>query len=187
MVGVISRLASQPGKKIQEFVKEKAKAQDEDCTPLKQQTTACSVVHAIPGRIRLRVPRIAEDTAYLERLSALLKADPLIKSDRINSIAASIVIQYERSQISDEQMRSHLFNLINTSINDSNAVPTESSAKTSPSEPVKQIILACSLEIRKAVVASENCGLFIGKSGETLKGGALKSRINKLYRLDILI
>lgn len=185
MVSVISQLASQPGKKIQEFVKERTK-HGLDGDPLKQQTNiACSVVHAIPGRMRLRVPRIAEDSAYLERLEALLQADPLVKSDRVNSIAASIVIQYEPSKISDAQMRSHLFSLINSA---SDATPTHSPTKISfPPESANQLILACSLEIRQTIVTSENCGLLVGKSGEPLKGGALKARMNKLHRLGILI
>ncbi|MER3589633.1 MAG: hypothetical protein C4322_18500, partial [Mastigocladus sp. ERB_26_1] len=37
---------------------------------------AYSVAHVIPGRIRFHVPRIAKDPKYVQRLEALLKADP---------------------------------------------------------------------------------------------------------------
>ncbi len=145
MVGVISQLPSHQGKK-QEFVKQRAKlALDNDRNRVEEQTnTACSVVHVIPGRIRLQVPP-AEDSEYLER-QEVVHTDVLVKSDRINSIAASIVIQSEQSEISDEQMRSHLLSLINSKADASLAVSLTKIA-SSP-EPANESILTYSLEIR---------------------------------------
>ena len=61
---------------------------------------AYSVVHAIPGRIRLNVPRIAKDRAYGRRLERLLKSDAQVTSARINYSAASVAIAYQSSEIS---------------------------------------------------------------------------------------
>ncbi|MDZ8105355.1 MAG: hypothetical protein RM338_06965 [Nostoc sp. DedQUE12a] len=61
---------------------------------------AYSVVHAIPGRIRFHLPRLAEDRAYGRRLERLLNNDPQIIGVRVNSGAASIAISYQPSQIS---------------------------------------------------------------------------------------
>ncbi len=56
---------------------------------------AYSIAHAIPGRVRFRVPRIGQDQKYVQRLQALLKADPTVISERVNRAAASIVITYK--------------------------------------------------------------------------------------------
>ncbi|OUL28959.1 hypothetical protein BV372_24155 [Nostoc sp. T09] len=61
---------------------------------------AYSVVHAIPGRIRLHVPSIAKDRAYGRRLERLLKTDAQVTSVRINYSAASVAIAYQSSEIS---------------------------------------------------------------------------------------
>ncbi len=61
---------------------------------------AYSVVHAIPGRIRFHLPRLAEDSAYRKRLERLIDNDPQTLNVRVNSGAASIAIAYQPSQIS---------------------------------------------------------------------------------------
>ncbi|WP_242057945.1 MULTISPECIES: HMA2 domain-containing protein [Nostoc] len=61
---------------------------------------AYSVVHAIPGRIRFHLPRLAEDRAYGRRLERLINNDPQTIGVRVNSGAASIAISYQPSQIS---------------------------------------------------------------------------------------
>lgn len=58
-----------------------------------------SVVHAINGRIRLNVPKIAVDRAYGRRLERLVKSDAQVTSVRVNFDAASIAIAYQQSEI----------------------------------------------------------------------------------------
>lgn len=72
-----------------------------------------SIAHAIPGRVRFRVPLIAQNPKYIHRLEALLKADPVVTSERVNSAAASIVITYNQqpSQTFSDRV-SHLSRLI---------------------------------------------------------------------------
>ncbi|OUL28063.1 HMA2 domain-containing protein [Nostoc sp. 106C] len=61
---------------------------------------AYSVVHTIPGRIRLHLPLIAKNQAYGRRLERQLKTDAQVTSVRINYSAASVAIAYQPSEIS---------------------------------------------------------------------------------------
>jgi hypothetical protein len=58
-----------------------------------------SVIHAIPGRIRFNLPRIAEDRAYGRRLERLLKTDGQVTSVRLNYSAASVAIAYQPREV----------------------------------------------------------------------------------------
>ncbi|MDZ7952001.1 HMA2 domain-containing protein [Nostoc sp. DedQUE09] len=58
-----------------------------------------SVVHQIPGRIRLNVPKIAENRAYGRRLERIVKTDAQVTSVRVNFDAASIAIAYQSHDI----------------------------------------------------------------------------------------
>jgi Cu2+-exporting ATPase len=71
-----------------------------------------SIVHAVPGRLRWRVPRLRYDANYAQRLLALLEADTLITNARIKPAAASLVVTYKVSAIKDAKMRSRLSCLI---------------------------------------------------------------------------
>lgn len=79
-----------------------------------QVTKSYSIVHAIQGRVRLRVPRLRHDRDYTQRLQALLEDDPLITSVRIKPAAASLVVTYKSSAVADAKMRSRLNCLIVT-------------------------------------------------------------------------
>ncbi|MDZ8051401.1 MAG: HMA2 domain-containing protein [Aulosira sp. ZfuVER01] len=87
-----------------------------------------SVVHAIRGRIRFRIPRLAKDSEYANKLQRLIESDARITNVRINPAAASIAIAYQPGVISGEKMRSHLVNLIQTAPNI--ALPAPVTAKT---------------------------------------------------------
>ena len=54
-----------------------------------------SVLHEIPGRLRLRYPRAADPALDQQYLRAILLAVPGVKDARINARAASIVLQYD--------------------------------------------------------------------------------------------
>ncbi|MEA5512449.1 HMA2 domain-containing protein [Nodularia sp. UHCC 0506] len=69
-------------------------------TPLSHTPTLTyTVVHAIPGRIRFHLPRLAEDQAYGRRLEKLLKADTQVVNVRVNYHAASIAIAYQPAKV----------------------------------------------------------------------------------------
>jgi Cu2+-exporting ATPase len=73
---------------------------------------ACSLVHAIPGRVRFRVPRLGCDPQYARRLQRLIESDVRVAGVRISSAAASIAISYETKLVNDAQMHAHLVGLI---------------------------------------------------------------------------
>jgi Heavy metal associated domain 2 len=85
------------------------------------------VAHAIPGRIRFRIPRLMVDSDYANKLKLVMESDSRTTSVRVNPEAASIVINYQRGA-SDDKMRSHLVNLIQNAPNI--VVPTKPSAKS---------------------------------------------------------
>ena len=57
------------------------------------------IVHQVPGRIRFRIEKIAQDRAYRRRLERLLKTDEDSINIRINGNAASVVIVYHNINI----------------------------------------------------------------------------------------
>ncbi|MEH2229389.1 MAG: hypothetical protein V7K71_07045 [Nostoc sp.] len=99
--------------------------------PKKTAKVAYSIAHAIPGRIRFRVPRIACDPKYVQRLETLLKSDSTVTSERVNSAARSVVITYKTGMMRDSQKRvqsflspsiSHLANLIESANDPATAI-----------------------------------------------------------------
>lgn len=52
------------------------------------------MVHALPGRLRCRVPRVRQDAGLAERLEALGEATPAVQSLRVNRQAASVVVRW---------------------------------------------------------------------------------------------
>ncbi|MFP4221033.1 MAG: HMA2 domain-containing protein [Phormidium sp.] len=63
-----------------------------------------TIVHSVPGRIRLRIPRLRTDAMYAKRLQGLLAEDTRVKSARINRAAASLAIQYDGSGVSELEL-----------------------------------------------------------------------------------
>ncbi|NER28111.1 MAG: cadmium-translocating P-type ATPase [Symploca sp. SIO1C4] len=73
---------------------------------------AYSIVHTTPGRVRFRVPRLACDANYAQRLQSLLAEESSVTSVQIKPSAMSVAINYKSQEVSDRQMLSHLTNLI---------------------------------------------------------------------------
>lgn len=70
------------------------------------------IIHAVPGRVRFRIPWLAQDSEYAERVYNLISKHNQVNDVRINRKAASIAIAYTPNNISDKQMRQHLVNLM---------------------------------------------------------------------------
>lgn len=87
-----------------------------------------SIVHAIPGRIRFRIPLLARDPEYANNLKLMIESDTRVTNVRANPEAASIVINYQVRVISDNQMREHLVSLIQTA--QDATVPKQVAAKS---------------------------------------------------------
>lgn len=86
-----------------------------------------SVAHAIPGRIRFRIPRLVKDSEYANKLKLVIESDKTTNV-RVNPTAGSIVVTYQPGVISDQQMREHLVNLIQTAPNI--VLPKQTTAKS---------------------------------------------------------
>ncbi len=66
------------------------------------------VVHGVPGRFRLRVPRLQRDKQYAEKLNWFIGSLNGVTSVRINLLASSVVIYYEPSTTSSESLMTAL-------------------------------------------------------------------------------
>ena len=71
-----------------------------------------SLIHATPGRLRFRVPRLTWDAHYAHRLQVLLQAADRVTQVRIKPAAMSVAVKYQTGQLGDEQMSVYLGNLI---------------------------------------------------------------------------
>jgi hypothetical protein len=59
------------------------------------------IVHYIPGRLRLSMPKVRQDKRYAHQLKSLLEQDERIRSVRINSITGSVTIHYLPEALKD--------------------------------------------------------------------------------------
>ena len=71
-----------------------------------------TIVHSTPGRIRLRITKVASEPDYAKRLEELLNADSHVLKVRINRAAASIVIQYQAEGMSEWELGMLLMSII---------------------------------------------------------------------------
>lgn len=71
-------------------------------TSLNQQLeTVYQIAHLTAGRIRFRVPRLADDADYADRLKQAIKIYPFVTGVSINLKAVSLTVSYRSSQVSD--------------------------------------------------------------------------------------
>ena len=73
-----------------------------------------TIAHAVPGRVRLKMPQLAIDADFARRLQQALKADEYVNHVRINRPAASIAINYNNQGLSDWELGMRLMGIINT-------------------------------------------------------------------------
>jgi copper chaperone CopZ len=85
---------------------------------------AYSIVHQIPGRLRVKVSKITKDSKYARRLEQLVEAEPWVTNIRLNPTAASVVVTYEQSIYTVSEAVSHLLNLIQAASADTVAIST---------------------------------------------------------------
>ncbi|ACB50360.1 unknown [Crocosphaera subtropica ATCC 51142] len=78
-----------------------------------QEDSLYTIVHSVPGRIRIKIPRLSQDIEFCEILSQLLAEDDHVIEARINRAAASVVIHYEAQGLSDVELGLRLLNLMN--------------------------------------------------------------------------
>lgn len=96
-----------------------------------QQIIQYQILHAIRGRVRFGVPRLATDPEYAARLEQLSASAAGVTEVRVNPIAASIIITYNPAVVADAEMRSHLAEFIQAA---GNIQTSTEPAKTSETE-----------------------------------------------------
>ncbi|MDJ0658815.1 MAG: metal ABC transporter ATPase [Crocosphaera sp.] len=79
----------------------------------KEEDSQYTIVHSVPGRIRVKIPRLAKDIQFCESLSQLLEADDHVIESRINHAAASVVIYYETQGLSEMELGLRLISIMN--------------------------------------------------------------------------
>lgn len=77
--------------------------------PLSEETP--QIVHATPGRLRLRVPS-ADNPLYARHLQQQLEADQRLKSVRVNPHAASVTVKYNPKRFTETEVRVYLSELL---------------------------------------------------------------------------
>lgn len=86
----------------------------EETTSSQTNLHAYAIAHAVPGRVRLRMPQLAIDAHFAHRLQQALNADEYVTQVPINRAAASIAINYNNQGLSDWELGLRLMNIINT-------------------------------------------------------------------------
>lgn len=70
------------------------------------------IVHSVPGRIRLRIPRLQEDPPFAKRLEKLLQEQDIVLGVRVNRAARSIAIRYDEGHLSELELGMRLLDLL---------------------------------------------------------------------------
>ncbi|MDJ0730810.1 MAG: metal ABC transporter ATPase [Crocosphaera sp.] len=78
-----------------------------------KENSKYTIIHSVPGRIRVKIPQLAQDIEFCEILSQLLEEDDHVIESRINRVAASVVIYYEAQGLSDVELGLRLLNIMN--------------------------------------------------------------------------
>jgi len=66
------------------------------------------IVHAIAGRIRLKIPRLRRDRSYGERLQRLVQSLSAVTDVRVNPASASMIVYYNPRSIENKIMQREL-------------------------------------------------------------------------------
>ncbi|MGD1903092.1 MAG: heavy metal translocating P-type ATPase [Geitlerinemataceae cyanobacterium] len=69
---------------------------------------AYEIVHAIPGRFRLRIPQLNWDEDYATRLEWLVGHLTGVAEARVNSAAKSLIVSYDATEISPRKLQNHI-------------------------------------------------------------------------------
>ena len=69
---------------------------------------SCEIVHAVPGRVRLRVPAVSREQAAADALAAVLQRKDGISRVRVNRACASVVIHHAHGRWSAPKLRRYI-------------------------------------------------------------------------------
>lgn len=71
-----------------------------------------TIVHSVPGRIRLRISRLLHDAIYARRVEAQLLSEDIVLSVRVNRAASSLIIHYDGTDLSDLELGMRLLHVL---------------------------------------------------------------------------
>jgi hypothetical protein len=71
-----------------------------------------TIVHSVPGRIRLHIPRLRSEAAYAKRLERLLLTEAMVLGVRINRAASSLVIRYNGADLTELELGTRLLHVL---------------------------------------------------------------------------
>ncbi|MGH1393296.1 MAG: HMA2 domain-containing protein [Trichormus sp.] len=135
-----------------------------------------NVIHQIPGRIRFHIPILTSDRAYGRRLEKLLTSDPVVKTVRINTDAASIAITYQSQA---EIAVSHWVSLMELALETTPAtVPV--SKVSQPKAVISEPVVAQHLSVPDNITMPESQTIYISSWWAEMKSAALS------YSLDLM-
>jgi len=116
VASVVRQVFTQLKKKTPQLVAESEVTSEKEVetTDAEVNLQVYAIAHAVPGRVRLRMPQLAIDTEFAQALEEALKADECVTQVRINRAAASIAINYKNQGLSEWELGLRLMSLINT-------------------------------------------------------------------------
>lgn len=71
-----------------------------------------TIVHSVPGRIRLRIPRLQAEPVFGKRLEKLLLTQDIVLGVRMNRAASSIAIRYDGTNLTELDLGMRLLQIL---------------------------------------------------------------------------
>jgi len=71
-----------------------------------------TIVHSVPGRIRLRIPRLQTEAAFARRLETLLLRQDIVLGVRVNRPASSVAIRYDGTNLTELELGMRLLQIL---------------------------------------------------------------------------
>ena len=71
-----------------------------------------TIVHSVPDRIRLRIPRLRTEPAFAKRLEKLLLTQDIVLGVRVNHAASSVAIRYDGTNLTDLDLGMRLLQIL---------------------------------------------------------------------------
>jgi hypothetical protein len=94
LVDLVNYLESREGFSVSPRKRRKARLRGIVAEALPAPAAEATVVHLVPGRIRIRIPRLKMDETYPARLQSVLESADNVRNSWINVTAASVVIEF---------------------------------------------------------------------------------------------
>jgi hypothetical protein len=81
-----------------------------------------TIVHSVPGRLRLRIPRLHSEPTFATRLEKLLINQDIVLGVRVNRAASSIAIRYDGTHLTELELGLRLLQILEQAEQDAPAL-----------------------------------------------------------------